>query len=145
MAGVVGEQRINTDDMLTGQMIVNDLIREQQQQTVPALAAFHPLLVTKADFPFVAAGRRVPCLAAVFFLPADRVDIGAATEKSPEKRDLLLGAEIRAGPRWCSRWRRKRWLDGMSNAMFFQQGNQTGIFATQLGAFLMLVGKLLVE
>ena len=36
-------------------------------------------------------------------------------------------------------------LDGMSDAVFFQQGNQTGIFAAQLCALLLLVSKLFVE
>jgi hypothetical protein len=33
----------------------------------------------------------------------------------------------------------------MSDAMFFQQGNQTGIFAAQLCILLLLISELLVE
>ncbi len=84
MASVAGEQRIDTDDMVAGKVVVNDVISERQQQAVSAFAAFHPLLVAEADLPFVAAGRGVARLAAVLFLPAYRVDIGTATEQPPE-------------------------------------------------------------
>jgi hypothetical protein len=63
MAGVINEQWINADNMLAGKVVVNHMVRERQQQAVAAFAAFHPLLVAEANFPFVAAGsaRSQPC------------------------------------------------------------------------------------
>ncbi len=94
MAGIVGEQGINADDMLSGKMIVNDAVVEREQQAVSAFAAFHPLLVAETNFPFIATGRAVAGSRAILVDPAYRISIAAATEQPPEQGNLFFSAQV---------------------------------------------------
>ena len=57
IAAVIGQQWIDTDGLFSGQMVVDHLIGNRQQQAMAAIAAFDARLVAEAWLPLVAAGR----------------------------------------------------------------------------------------
>jgi hypothetical protein len=52
MAGVVRQERVDTDRLLTGKVAVDDRIRYGYQRTVAAICAFDPWLLADTGTPF---------------------------------------------------------------------------------------------
>lgn len=70
-----------TRSVFAGQVALDHRAGQRDQQTVVAVAAFHPRLLAHAGPPIVGTGGRIPSLARGLALPSEGSDIGAATEQ----------------------------------------------------------------
>ncbi|MNR09115.1 hypothetical protein D3C85_1253050 [compost metagenome] len=57
VAGVVWQQRVNADDNISGQMLVEHLIGQRQELAERAISALDPWLLTHTGSPFIGARR----------------------------------------------------------------------------------------
>ena len=94
MAGVVGQEGVDTDGMLSGQVTVDDPVGQRNQRAIGALGAFDAWLFADARTPLVRAGRGIAGLAGGLAFPAHRVDVRSSAEEATKKGDLLGGREL---------------------------------------------------
>jgi len=90
MAGVVTQERIDANSVIACEVLVDDCIRQRDQQTVTALSTFDPRLLANTRQPLIATGRCVASPASGLAFPTDRVDIRAAA-KQPTKQRYFFG------------------------------------------------------
>ncbi|MDP1653864.1 MAG: hypothetical protein Q8L56_14185 [Rhodocyclaceae bacterium] len=80
MAGVVSQQWIDADGAFASEMLVDDRIRQRNQQTVIAFPAFDTRLFANTRQPLIATGRCVARLTGGFAFPTDWVNVGATAK-----------------------------------------------------------------
>ncbi len=130
-AAVVFEQRIHTDGVLAGQMVVDRRIGQRDQQAVGAVTAFDARLLAHPSKPFIGTGRGVARFARGLAFPANRIDIGAPTERPAEQGHLLGGRQTRRFR--LSHHDSGRLRQSPIDAVGFEQRYQAGVFGLKGG------------
>lgn len=92
VASIIFEQRIDTDHYRACQMAKDDVVGHLQQLALVAVAAFDPWFLADPRTPLVRAGRCIAGLAA-FAFPAQRVDVGTASEQATKEGELATGVK----------------------------------------------------
>ena len=83
------EQRIQTNNLLSSQMPIDDLIVQFAELAIIAVQTFNPWLIADSLYPFVVAGHRVAA-SSLLILPTVGKNIGATTKQVSENCYLLF-------------------------------------------------------
>lgn len=133
VATVVLQQGIDADGVAAGEVVVEGLIGQWDQQPMMAIGALDPRLLADARTPFVSTRGRIAGLAR-FAFPAHRVDVRATAEQAAKERDLVVGRERCRRSRCNGRGRRLGYPPG--DAVRVQQPCQSDVLVAQPFQFL---------
>ena len=89
-ASLILQHRVDPDHVVSFEMIVDGLLGHRDERLVRTLATLDATFVAQAADPFIAACWRVALRALLGVDPALGIDVGPATEKPHEERDLLF-------------------------------------------------------
>jgi len=125
VAGVVGQQRIGADRVITGQMLEQDGVGHRDQFAVSAFRTLDARLLAHSLAPFVSACGGVARLVRGLAFPANGVDVGPAAEQASEQGEFFR----RRKPRRFRRCRRVRIAP--RNTVRFEERDQAGVLGSK--------------
>jgi len=76
-------------------MVVNDRIRQRDQQAVAAIGTLDARFFADSGKPLISAGRGIASFASGFAFPTDGIDVGTASEQATKQGNFVFGAEPR--------------------------------------------------